>query len=343
MKVIRVAVDWSGRRGLTLIELMVCTGIIALVAGLLLPAVQAARESARRIHCTNNLRQIGLAIHGYMSDQHSMPLASAGSRRPKYRGKFSAHVRLLPYLGLTSHYNAINFAVGTLPLEMVGHPPHPLASQLAVPNSTVFNTSISTFLCPSDGWALSSTGCNYRGNTGVGPFFNANALHPDGGNGLFPDFGFVSAAHVSDGLSHTVAFSERVRGSGQAGRPNPERDVFVARADLPLSTADQCREACRASAYVGAPGFEQSGRWWFWNGRERTLYSHGQGPNGRVPDCLLPALVTAYGMMTVRSRHPGGVNILMGDGGVRFVVESISLPIWRGLGTRNGGEIVDEL
>jgi hypothetical protein len=145
---------------------------------------------------------------------------------------------------------------------------------------------------------------------------------------------------IIDGLSHTVAFSERILGTGERGRSSPDRDSF----GLPTLafTADNLLQACRVVGRVGNPDiFADNGRWWFWTGRERCLYNHAQAPNGRVPDCLRGSEFTAAGMATARSWHYGGVNAVMGDGAVRFVSESISTPIWRGLGTRNGRELVD--
>ena len=252
------------------------------------------------------------------------------------------YVHLLPYFDQRPLYDAVNFEVGTIPLEMVGrHGANPKARSLSAHNSTVYRTGIATLLCPSDPGAFEEAGCTYRANTGVGPFFSSNALHPDGGNGLFPDLGWVSDTSVPDGLSHTAAFSERIRGTGDVANPTPARDMFVARSGVRMRTADDSIQLCRVSAHATAAAFRDSGRWWFWSGRERTLYNHAQSPNGVVPDCLLPSFITSFGMVTARSRHPGGVNVLMGDGAVRFVGEQVPLAVWRGLGTRNGGELVD--
>jgi hypothetical protein len=242
---------------------------------------------------------------------------------------------MLPYLGFATTYNAINFALNSAPepltlLEQAGN----------AANQTALDTAIDLFLCPSDGGPFAETGTNYRGNVGVGPTNNTSIEFPDSNNGLFPELGFVRAAYVPDGLSHTAAFSERLRGSGQANAPVPERDFW--RSIGFVSTADDQLKTCRI---VGRPGTEnahiEAGRWWLWIGRERTLYSHTQTPNGPVPDCLDLGVQTAVGMATARSWHPGGVDLLMGDGSCRFVPSSIDQAVWRGLGSRNGGELVD--
>lgn len=207
-------------------------------------------------------------------------------------------------------------------------------------NLTASRTGVGLFCCPSDSGPFRATGCNYRINEGVGPWFLQNAHYHDSANGLFEDLRVTRAASVPDGLSHTAAFCERLRGSGRDAVGDPERDAYPITRQI--YTADQALQMCRI---VGRPGstpvFTASGRWWFWSGRERTHYTHAQAPNGSIPDCLMPGLETAAGVATARSRHAGGVNTLMGDGSLRFVHETISTPIWRALGTRNGQELVD--
>jgi prepilin-type N-terminal cleavage/methylation domain-containing protein/prepilin-type processing-associated H-X9-DG protein len=330
------------RRAFSLIEVLVVLGIIALLAALLLPAIQSAREAARRSACANHLRQIGLALHAYHDVHSTFPPSNTAEARPVYYpGHFSVHARILSYMEQEPLYNQINFDVGAIPLEMAGYPAVvPDALAVFHPNATVSSVRLEVFLCPSDGaTGLGGTGNNYRGNTGVGPDAHTSAEYPDSGNGLFPEVGLVTMARVPDGLSHTSAFSERVRGSGSKTSFSSERDVFVA--GRHLTTADVLISACRDAARPGAPAFVNGGKWWFWSGRDRTLYNHAQVPNGLVPDCLSGASRPALGMATARSRHPGGVNVLMGDGALRFVRESMIREAWRGLGTRNGRELAD--
>jgi prepilin-type processing-associated H-X9-DG protein len=204
-------------------------------------------------------------------------------------------------------------------------------------NATVYTARIGQFLCPSDQrWP--DGGSNYRGNAGVGPVFHMSAEAPDSGNGLFPEVGLVTPGFVPDGLSQTAAFSERVIGAGREWPLRPDRDVF---AQMPWAfTADEVLRACRISARPESMGgFPWSGRWWFWTGRERTLYAHAQPPNGRIPDCMYRSGIPSQGMVTARSRHPGGVNVVMGDGSVRFVTDGTAPAIWRALGSRNGRDI----
>jgi prepilin-type processing-associated H-X9-DG protein len=258
---------------------------------------------------------------------------------PKYGGFYSIHVRLLPFLDQRPLYDSINFDSGTWSTDSFDTYLTPERLAANAPNGTARTTSVGVFLCPSDGGTFGRTGNNYRGNTGVGGYWGTTAEHPDSANGIFPEVGPIRMGFVTDGLSHTVAVSERLRGSGSGGAVAPDRDVF--RMGAVAMTADDLLQACQIAARPQSVGYTSTGKWWFWTGREYTLYSHTQSPNGRIPDCAYGNSIPATDMATARSRHPGGVNALMGDGSTRFVAETISTAVWRGLGTRNGRELVD--
>lgn len=326
----------------TLIELLVAIGVAGVMVSLLLPGIQSAREAARRAGCQNNLHQIGLALHNYHDANNCFPPSVTNAMRgdgSMYLGFYSVHCRLIAYLENRPLYDSINFAIGTWPADTFLVAPTAGQLMLNQANETASRTGFATFLCPSDGGEFASRGNNYRANAGVGPSFLTQAETPDSGNGMFPEIGTVTMARVPDGLSHTAAFSERVRGSGSI-IPNPERDVF--KREGVANTADELMIECRIAARpANQEGFVYSGRWWFWTGRDRTLYNHAQTPNGAIPDCTYGGMTPMIDMATARSRHPGGVNILMGDGSNRFVLGTISQEVWRGLGTRNGRELVD--
>ncbi len=313
-------------------------GVISILTGLLLPAVQGAREAARRSRCQNNLHQIGLAVQSYQQTFDCFPIGYAFKdfgRGYFYYGFYSVHTRLLPYLDELALYNAINFSLGTAPQPVTSY-----ESAGNAANLTARTAQIGIFLCPSDGGPFEDSGTNYRGNVGVGPVNATSIEFPDSNNGLFPELEFVRASYVPDGLSHTAAFSERLRGSGRASNPSPERDFWASQGFV--STADDQLKNCQIVARPATAGaYVEAGQWWYWTGRERTLYTHTQTPNGRVPDCLWLNVQTALGMATARSRHPGGVNVLMGDGACRWFSSSVDQAIWRGFATRNGGELVD--
>ncbi len=328
-------------QGFTLIELTVVCAIIALLIALLLPAIQSAREAARRTQCSSNLRQIGIGINNYLEVTGCYPPNVLNFYREP-RKFFSVHSRLLPYLDDQPLYNAINFTVSAYP-DVWGYSanmwPPAWAKDDETVNTTVRYSQVAVFLCPSDGGAFAGTGTNYRGNTGVGLNYQQTAEEPDSGNGMLAEFGLVTPARVPDGMSHTALFSERLRGSGGTA-VDPTRDTFNLQSLV--FTADELLLACRAAARPTNPMiYLENGRYWFWTGRERTLYNHAQVPNGTIPDGMYAQILTARGMATARSNHPDGVNVLMGDGSCRFVTEIISQAVWRGLGTRNGGELVD--
>lgn len=313
----------------------------SLLLALLLPAVQSAREAARRASCLNNLKQLGISINSYISSHNSFPpaLIAFKNNRQQYFGYYSVQVRLLPYLEKDNLYNGINFIVGTWPIDGYNTEPPPDMYYAISTNLTIANISISQFVCPSDGVGDGGMhGCNYRGNAGVGPGLSTWAETPDSGNGLFPEGQTILLSQVPDGFSFTVGFSERLRGSGNTIL-NPQRDFFQRKGIA--NTADQILLACRISARPKASGFPSAGQYWFWTGREQTLYTHAQSPNGSIPDCTYGGMTPALDMATARSNHPGGVNTMMADGSVRFFGESMHNDVWRAFGTRNGSELVE--
>jgi type II secretory pathway pseudopilin PulG len=229
MKVLRCAT------GFTLIELLAVIGITSIVIGLLLPAVQLSREAARRAQCLNNLRQLGIAINAYHGDFGAFPTrvtikhysAPGVMDAPFYCGLYSIHSRLLPYLDQLPLFNSVNFDVGTWPTDSLNARPSSTALSLNLANATAMQTQVEIFLCPSDSGQLERMGNNYRGNVGVGPAYGTSARKPDSGNGLFPEIGLTTMSQVPDGLSHTAAFSERLRGSGDVGHLQPARDIYL--------------------------------------------------------------------------------------------------------------------
>jgi prepilin-type N-terminal cleavage/methylation domain-containing protein/prepilin-type processing-associated H-X9-DG protein len=338
----------SSRHGFTLIELLVVIGVLGILIGLALPAVQAAREAARRALCQNNLHQLGLALHNYDASFGSFPPArllgpgGAGGLpwESTYYGLHSVQLRMLGQLDRQDLYNATNWLVSTWPVDTWGAAPDQAMAGLNAINNTVIMSNVSMFVCPSDPEPIARSCNSYRGNAGIGPQWGTSAEFPDSGNGLFEEIGTVSPARVTDGLSHTAAFSERLMGSARVSGADPRRDYFIW--SQVSYTADETLLACQIdSTLLPDIAFTASGQYWFWTGRERSLYTHTQTPNGRIPDCLAKNSLPAIGIATARSWHPNGVNVLMGDGSSRFVADGISMQVWRGMGSRNGGELVD--
>ncbi len=332
----------SPRRGFTLLETLVVISIIGLLASLLLPAVQAARDSARRAHCANNLRQIGLALHNYHESSQTFPInmISPGmlSNPPDYAAPrpFSALTRILPYLEQASLFSSINYEVWPYPVRTDTDFDYPQ-------NQTAYATSVATYLCPADGMAARSPrGCSYRGNYGVGPSSATFAETYDSGVGFYTWPAVLSVASFPDGLSHTAAYAERLLGTGGGTAIDPDRDMGNIQLYLYSCErdADYALLCCRAAASNGFPGSRRAGFTWFFGDFECAAYSHAQAPNGPIPDGL-DLSPRHWGIATARSRHAGGANVLMADGSTRFVTDGIAQRVWRGLGTRNGDELVD--
>jgi len=328
-----------GRTGFTLIEILVVIGIIGVLTLLLLSAVQAARESGRRAQCLNNLRQIGLAVHGY--------LAATGKLPPAFNAMaYSPHVAILPYLEQVSLYNSIN--------------QNDFGSITGAENATAQATELAVFLCPSDaappgteiaipnypttelGWT------NYAGNGGFGP-------QTFGYNGPLPFMGFQMEFEgkavqlpgswglegLPDGSATTAIFAEWVLGPKGFTDRDPRRAVFTTPAamiapDQFETFAATCRDLDPNSGPYIIP---DKGRGWITGGAIHTVYLHTLNVNQK--SCINgPNTNDWAGAITAGSWHPGGAHALFADGHARFVRDSGALAAWRALGSRNGGEII---
>jgi prepilin-type N-terminal cleavage/methylation domain-containing protein/prepilin-type processing-associated H-X9-DG protein len=354
----------SDRSGFTLIELLVVIAIIAVLIALLLPAVQAAREAARRMQCVNNLKQIGLASYNYSENYGSFPIGHG----PVNYNDWGGLAFILPFSEQTPLYNSINFIYGG------ANPTNRI-------NSTVFATYINSYNCPSDGrdaYTYSSgigynpPHFNYTASAGSIPlddwqYFGGTCLcdgiycHVDGSTlpgysaDLGPPSGFVvNAAMITDGLSNTAAWSERVRGIGydENGTVDPQPPSTTlwyipdftqggTVADVPTVYANCIASTTVYSASISPTGSTQRHvGWLWWSGSFNSArYSHTMPPNAKL--CVYGGddnyAAEAYGPL---SRHPGGANVAFADGSVRFIKQSVAPPTWWALGSRAGGEII---
>ena len=339
----------SSRRGFTLIEVMVVAGIMLILAALALPAVQQAREAARRATCSSRMRQVGLALQAHAEVHGKFPYTADGvgpnappppEWRPMMQGRgiWSPSLSLLPYLNATDLHDRFNYRV----------PPAGRLGTYAAPepeNDTVGRTAVATFLCPSDTTrsSLPGAGTNLRYNQGVSYYGRPWRRRPDGillyavgQNGAFVPNDALRARDFADGLSKIAFASEKVRGDGN-GPFDGRTDYFFSRT-LPQSLEEQV-DACRALTepppvedYVSA-----AGQYWLLASFRHSAYNHDLPPNPPVADCAprwSDWQLGEFGAYSARSRHAGGVNVLYGDGRVEFVSDSIDTSPWRAAGSR---------
>jgi prepilin-type N-terminal cleavage/methylation domain-containing protein/prepilin-type processing-associated H-X9-DG protein len=355
------------RDAFTLIELLVVIAIIAVLISLLLPAVQSAREAARRSQCTNNLKQIGLALHNYESANGSFPLPQ-GTASAIYPGitdgkmpweagfngqsnewsTFGALALMLPFMEQTQVYNALNFNFGV----------HSYGGQWGgadAAQSTGINTVVKSFICPSD----TGLGRNsYRSSNGT----NWDWWSRSGGAGALTRTqpggqAIGTIAGITDGTSNTIAFFERLRGNGDSNSAkvgnvwtgvsvlasfptyilsNPQDTQYLNNTAIPA-----CQQFAMSNAPNGNVIWPFQGYYWAAGEYTSSVGNINLTPNSPVPDCSpWGGVGTGYGFFSARSRHPGGVNICFADGSVRFVKDSIAQRTWFSIATREGEETV---
>jgi len=331
------------RPGATLADLLVVLGIIGLLMALTLPAIQRARESARRVQCLDHLRQIGLACQNHLANRFDeFPYTATNGSDSEGQillASESPHRHLLEYLDQAPL--ALSLPSDPLVINDTQSPPRfadPVLNQ-------VLAVRIPVFQCPSDRQQPGAT--NYRANMGCGPGIYGPAPGADDrslGNisGAFVHGRRTRAAEFRDGLSNTILFSEKQIGDGHPARFTPTMDFFFT-AMTPLQTADEAVQAC---ASAPQPLHGSYGGWtWLFGGWNSTWYNHVLPPNSRIPDCSEGTHAMAgggYGAYTSRSLHGGGVNVLLGDGSARWISDEIDLRLWRALATRDGAEYDEE-
>jgi prepilin-type N-terminal cleavage/methylation domain-containing protein/prepilin-type processing-associated H-X9-DG protein len=334
-------------RGFTLIELLVVIAIIAVLIGLLLPAVQAAREAARRVQCTNNLKQLGLGLHNYESTYGALPpslVLRGQGNAVSWFGGWSAHGRILPFLEQGPMFNAINF-----------HTHYEDA-----PNLTVTAQTLSVFICPSevktqplveeeDGERLVFGVTNY--GWCMGDWYVWGGFGSPENRSAFGINRSRRWADFTDGTSNTILAAEvktyqtYLRNCGRLANitnpnqiPPPEASPIQV---APEYAGGSCEYKPGAGHTEWTDGqVHQSGFTTAWTPNKKTPGGPAPDPdvdlNGQREEDGGPT----FAAVTSRSYHPGGVNVLRADGSVRFVKDSINGQAWRGLGTVSGGEVI---
>ncbi len=310
------------RLGFTLVELLVVIAIISVLMGLLLPAVQSAREAARRSQCSNNIRQMSLAVLNYESAKQRLPFGRDNLG-------FSTHAKLLPYMEQGNISDRVDFTV----------------SYNHANNAFARAAEVSSFHCPSDPQSMMPVGfagTNYRVNQGSGILWGRATTNPSDPNAGMPDPNGVfflnsnlRLAEIIDGTSNTASISEHGKGDFSNAIASAT-DTFWPQTNP--ATADEAVVDCRAIditnltfqrvSEVGAP--------WLRGYHSTTIYFHVDVPNSR--SCMFPPGRIAT---NAQSSHPAGVNVGRCDGSVGFVADDITLEVWRGMGSRNGREVFD--
>ncbi|QDV39148.1 DUF1559 family PulG-like putative transporter [Tautonia plasticadhaerens] len=293
-------------RGFTLIELLVVIAIIGVLIALLLPAVQSAREAARRAQCTNNLKQIGLALHNYHDTWGRFPMGSVQVATPNgaYRRPFLAS--LLPFLEQRNLFESYNYDLSFQRVE----------------NETTRASIVSVFSCPSDeqqvftnnGGSVDDVKGSYGVNWGQDTYGNQVLPAPFGLN-----YG-ATFAEIRDGTTQTFLIAELIQAPHPPGQPvsvidrrgriwsdQPSSHQISTRLGPNSPAGDY--GACWDRPDIGAPCIRNVGQ-----GQAHHIASRGQ--------------------------HPGGVNLLLADGSVRFIKDAIDLATWRALSSRAGGEVI---
>ena len=334
------------RPGFTLIELLVVIAIIAVLIALLLPAVQQAREAARRIQCRNHLKQIGLAIHNYESTFSVLPPSATISQVGliNQNASWSVHGRILPYLEQGNLYNNLDLSLAWDNQSVIAGLKIPVYACPSDPNSDNprdVSPKLASPLYPT------TYGFNF------GTWLVYNPVNGAIGDGSFGPNARLGLRDFTDGTSNTLLAGE-VRAKQHYGRnaaPNGGNAIPGASLAEVNSRIPSGITWCRPNGHTEWPdgrvhhqGFTTTAPP---NSQVIIPYAVDQCPAGTVVDFTsqqeaTSSTVATYAVITSRSYHTGSVNACLVDGSVRSVSENIDLRVWRSLGTRHGGEVIGE-
>jgi prepilin-type N-terminal cleavage/methylation domain-containing protein/prepilin-type processing-associated H-X9-DG protein len=347
--------------GFTLIELLVVIAIIAILIGLLLPAVQKVREAAARMKCQNNLKQFGLAAHNYESangtlppSQHTIVLPAPGSGVPTtYSSGAPLQALLLPYFEQANKYNQfdMNYNVNS---------DAPLNSNIPAKsgaNAAARSGDVPVFLCPSDPASESYFGAgrqNYFGSLGAYANYRGSGSSLDGIFSLpYPASGQtmkgVTIVGVTDGTSNTAMFAEVVRSSIPYNAASGVRDyatIIINSSNSGYNETNGTTISMCASGSNWSTSIKYTGQQYYRNLPSNFVYTHTLPVNWNKKvasgtqrySCGSTAFTSMH--IAASSFHTNGANVCMADGSVRFVSESIPFQTWQMMGTRAGNEVI---
>lgn len=311
-----------GRRAFSLIELIAVLSIAGVMLSLLLLGVQAARSSARKFQCQNSIRQCGLALANAESANKKYPAFENGYYRPKRLGEYSlysVHNELLPYLECTKiPYEDLGFADDLGPVFP-------------------YSDRCPTFSCPDENV---STGTSYRVNIGTGVNATPSVKTPQNGNGAFVALRQLTSRDFADGISLTVAFSERTKGKGPSKSDQFHPHLYVPHGGMTIDEILQITFSSDSLQYPSAGWSIRAGS------MRHTGYTHAVLPNSDTDDVLFCSSLSVYvnscwaGLIPARSHHNGGVHVTMMDCSVHFIANTVDISVWQAIATRASHETV---
>jgi prepilin-type N-terminal cleavage/methylation domain-containing protein/prepilin-type processing-associated H-X9-DG protein len=328
------------RYGFTLVELLVVIAIIGILIALLLPAVQAAREAARRAQCTNNLKQMALALHNYHDSYNIFPRYNQVAAIGTHAGyAYSVHVKLLLYIEQQPLYEKIRTTSKNF-------------YENCSPNiDTIAKSSpVAGYTCPSDMPYPDFLGnCNYPVSAGSNI---AWGIDPARQNGVFRFHDETTMASITDGTSNTIMVGEHLTGDADSNAYRPTTDVVAglkwtgnnqstSQGPITAAAIEKAGKECHDNPSPHSP---TSGARYVRGLNSYTVFNTLAPPNWKYPSCMTAtdgsAAGSSSGIYAARSRHPGGVNFALADASVRFISETIDLATYHALGSRNDGEAV---
>src|SRR5262245_39047896 len=334
------------RVGFTLVELLVVIAIIGVLVALLLPAVQSAREASRRIKCANHLKQIGLALQNYENTFRILPMGTmnVAGGQPGVANNSSPHPMMLPYLELGNAATLFDFN-GDI--------------NQTTSNLQARQQKVAVFRCPSQppapAFVLPPSQCpDGCGQTNYVQSLGNNANYAGVGGIADGPFGRrygARFAEFTDGLSNTAFFSEIILGlAASSGStiivPAGSRDDYAVATDLPAATWDGSPTgdviAVPACDNRATPAWPYRGKQYYRGVVVTTYYSHTLTPNAKFRDCIRGSGQVDRGHLAARSFHPAGVNVVLGDGSVKFANNNVAEVVWRAVGSKGAGDTVSD-